>query len=315
MLNQLVGVGKRIFNNLFYLFKKVNRLLLTFILICISIIVLGIMIYQQRDILFNYRWQFHPIPIILSFIIFSLALFWASIVWGWIINSLGTKLSYQKHLRYYIVSNLAKRIPGTLWYVASRTQLYQSDGLSLKITTVASGMEMVLITLAGILVVLIFSTLNVVQSQISPIILIIIFIFGIILINPKVVQWILSRGNIEISKFDHRFIIKGILFYVISWLLGGIVLFEIGNVIYPIPIGSLTFFINSFTLVGVITTLLFFSPTNFGITEIGLSLLLSNVVPSSIAVIIAIAARIIMIVYEILWSSIFSWVKLPEKTY
>lgn len=313
MLTQFIESVKVIISKFFALYKRVDRLLLTSILIGVSAIILGILVYRQRDVLFAYKWQFRPLPILLSISVFSLALFWASIVWGWIMNNLGTKLSYQKHIRNYIASNLAKRIPGTVWYVASRSQLYHSEGLSIKVTAVASGMEMVLITLAGILVVLALSTQTVMQYHISPIVLIIIFILGVVIIHPKVIKWILLRANVEVSAFDYKFIIKGILYYIVCWLLGGIVLFEIGNIIYPISVGSLIYFINSWTLVGIISTILFFSPSNFGITEIGLSLLLSNIIPSSIAVIIAIASRIFMIVIEIMWAGIFLWLKLPAK--
>jgi uncharacterized membrane protein YbhN (UPF0104 family) len=314
MLIQLLGSVKAYFLQLIGSFKKINRLVITSISIGLTIIILGLLVYRQRDILLNYHWQFRPLPIFLSFLVFSLVLFWVSIVWGWIINNLGMKLSYAKHIRYYIVSNLAKRIPGTIWYVASRIQLYGSDGINLKITALASGIEMVFITLAGILVVFLFSTQTLVQHHISPIILMIFFLLGLVLLHPKVIKWILLRRKVEAKTLSYKFIIKGILSYVFSWILGGIILFEIGNIIHPISIGNLPYFINCWTLVGIISTLLFFSPSNFGITEIGLSLLLSKIMPSPIAVLVAIASRIFMIAYEIIWASFFLWLKLPENT-
>jgi hypothetical protein len=237
-----------------------------------------------------------------------------AIVWGWIINNLGTKLSYHKHIRYYIISNLAKRIPGTIWYIASRYQLYTSDGLDLKITAVASGVEMVLITLAGILVVLLFSTQTLLQYHISPIVLVIIFILGLVLIHPKVIKWILLRRKIETKTLNYKFIIQGILFYIISWILGGVMLFETSNIIYPLSIVNLPYLINCWTLVGIVSTILFFSPSNLGITEIGLSLLLSKIVPLPIAVLIAITSRILLIVFEIIWAGFYLWFKQPEIT-
>lgn len=314
MLTQLNGFVKSLFSRLFEIFKKTNRLLFTAISIVVMIIILGLLVYRQREIIIHYQWQFRPIPILLSFFIFSLALFWAAIVWGWIINNLGTKISYHKHIRYYIVSNLSKRIPGTIWYVASRFQLYISDGIDLKITAIASGIEMVLITLAGILVILLLSTQTLIQYHISPIILIIIFLLGLVLIHPKVIQWILLHRKFEARTFNYKFIIQGIFGYFFSWILGGIVLYEIGNIIYPIAIGNLPYIINSWTLVGIASSILFFAPSNFGITEIGLSLLLSQIVPSPIAVLIAVTARILMIIFEIIWAGLFLWFKLPKRT-
>jgi glycosyltransferase 2 family protein len=314
MINQFYGFLKALYSGLILRFKKVNRWVFTSVSIGITVVVLGFLLYRQRDIILHYHWEFKPLPLILAFLIFSVALFWMAIVWGWIINNIGIKLSYLKHIRYYVMSNLAKRIPGTIWYVASRFQLYLSEGLSAKITTVASGIEMILVMLAGILIVIIFSTQTLIEYHISPIILIVIFFLGLIIVHPKVIQWILLQRKVEGNTLSYFFVIKGILFYIFSWIMGGSVLFEIGNMIYPIPINELTYVITSWTLVGIISTILFFSPSNFGITEIGLSLLLSRIVPSSIAVLIAISSRILMTLFEIIWAGFFLWIKPAEKS-
>jgi uncharacterized membrane protein YbhN (UPF0104 family) len=313
MVNRLFEFIESFYTRLIVSLKKVNRWLITSISIGVMIVVLGLLVYRQRDIILGYQWQFRPLPIFLSFFVFSIALFWAAIVWGWIMNNLGISVSYKKHIRYYIVSNLAKRIPGTIWYIAGRFPLYYSEGVDTKITAIASGIEMILITLAGIIVVLMVSIKTIQQYHISPIYFIIILIIGVIVLHPKVIQWIIKRKNIDLTTINYFFILKGVLFYVLSWILGGIMLFEIGNIIYPIPNTQIIYFINAWTLVGLISTILFFSPSNFGITEIGLSLLLSNIIPSSIAVLIAIMSRILMILFEILWTGLFLWLKLPEK--
>jgi len=172
---------------------------------------------------------------------------------------------------------------------------------------------MVLITLAGILVALVVSTRSISNYYKNPIFLIVIFIVGSIVLHPKVIRWIMTKRKVEIKDFNYFSIVKGILYYVVSWILGGVILFEIGNIIYPISPAHLAYFINSWVLVGVISTLLFFSPSNFGVTEIGLSLLLSNIIPSSIAVIIAIVARILMTFFEIVWAGFFLMIRFPQK--
>src|SRR4030042_4368821 len=154
--------------------RKVNRLVVTIVSIVVTIIILGILVYKQREILINFHWEFRPIPLLLAFLVYTFALFWVSVGWGWICNILGIQLSYWKHIRNYIVSNMAKRIPGTIWYVASRFQLYSTEGYSATTTAVASGIELVLITLAGIIVVLIFSTPTLLEYQISPVILVMV---------------------------------------------------------------------------------------------------------------------------------------------
>ncbi len=304
MQTRLLGLVKSTLEHILTTLKKVNRLLVTTVLIVITLAILGYLVYRQWDVIINYHWQLRPLPILSSFFFYSVALFWVAMIWGWVMNSLGPRLSFRKHIRYYLLSNIAKRIPGTIWYVASRLQFYVADGLEIKVTAVASAVEMVLISLAGILVVLVSATQTLARYHISPFVLVAVFILGLALIHPRVIRWILRRRNIEPRAMSYRRILLGILAYVISWVLGGVILFAIGNIIYPIPVENLPYFITTWSVVGIISSLLFFSPSNFGVTEIGLSLLLSTVVPSSIAVLIALAARVILMAYDVLWAGL-----------
>jgi uncharacterized membrane protein YbhN (UPF0104 family) len=313
MLTEIMLYIKSGFKRILLNFRRINGVIVTIISIVLTIVVLGYLVYRQKEIILNYTWKLRPVPILIAFLVFSATLFWVSIVWGWIVNHFYNKVSYQKHIQFYIISNLAKRIPGTVWYLASRFQLYNNEGIDLKTTALASGVEVVLISLAGILVTLIFATQTLLEYHISPMILIAVFLLGLIVIHPKVIQWVLRWKNVDVHRLNYLFIIEGILAYILTWILGGVVLFETGNIIYPIGVVNLPYFITSWALVGILSTILFFSPTNLGITEIGLSLLLSKVVPSSIAVLIAISSRILMILFEILWTALFLWIKLPGK--
>jgi len=305
MLTRLKKSGKKWLIDSFYTPKKSKKMLLTIILVGITVIFLGVTVYKQREVLLNYKWQLHLLPLVLAFVLFSLTLFIGSLVWGFILNAISRKLSYKKHIYYYVISNLAKRIPGTIWYVASRTQMYSDEGIALSMTTLASGLEIAFIALAGVLTVLLFSTEIIIRYHLSPVIFAIIFLVGFIVLQPKFIKWFLKLLKIEGLNIDYKLVIIGILSYIIIWILGGLLLYEIGNIVYPIPIEKIGYIIGSWVLVGTLSILLLFSPTNFGITELGISLLLSSIVPFSIAVIIAIAARILMILFEIFWASLF----------
>jgi hypothetical protein len=305
MLTKLKKSGKKWLIDSFYTPKKSKKRWLTIILVSITVIFLGVNVYKQREVLLTYDWQFHLLPLVLAFILFSLTLFMSSMVWGFILNVISKKLSYKKHIYYYIISNLAKRIPGTIWYVASRTQMYSDEGITISRTTLASGLEVAFIALAGVLTVLLFSTEIIIRYHLSPIIFAIIFLVGFIVLQPKFIKWFLKLLKIDELNIDYKLVLIGLLSYLIIWILGGLLLYEIGNIVYPIPYDQIGYIIGSWVLVGTISYLFLFSPTNFGITELGISLLLSSIVPFSIAVIIAIASRILMIIFEIFWASLF----------
>lgn len=305
MLTKLKKSGKKWLIDSFFTPKKSKNLLLTIILVGITVIVLGVNVYKQREVLLTYNWQIQWLHLLFAIILFSLTLFMGSLVWGFLLNAISKKLSYKKHIYNYVISNLAKRIPGTIWYVASRTQMYLDDGIAISRTTLASGLELAFIVLAGVLTILIFSSEIIIRYHLSPVIFGVIFLIGIIVLQPRFIKWFLKLLKIDDLNIEYKLVLIGLLSYIIIWILGGLLLYEIGNIVYPIPYDQIGYTIGSWVLVGTLSYLFLFSPTNFGITELGISLLLSSIVPFSIAVVIAVAARILIILFEIFWASLF----------
>ncbi len=289
----------------FYPQKKSYKVLFAAILVCVTILILGFNVYRQREILFTYHWQFNFLPFAIAFILFSLTQLFGSMVWGSILNSVSKKTSFNKHIYNYVLSNVAKRIPGTVWYVASRAQLYTTEGIDIKLTALASGIEMAIISLAGALTILIFSPDIIYHYRLSPLIFILFFLIGVFILQPRFINWLIKLLTKQEINIKYTTVILGIAAYAISWILGGLLLFEITNIIYPIPQNQVFHIIGIWVLVGNISTLLLFSPTNFGITELGISYLMSSFVPFSIAVVIAITARVLIIAFEICWAGIF----------
>lgn len=191
--------------------------------------------------------------------------------------------------------------------------MYSEEGVSITKTSLASGLEMAFIALAGVVIALLFSTEIIVRYHLNPIIFIILLIVGIILLQPKFINWYLKLFKIDGIHIDYKLLGISFFSYAIIWILGGLLLYEIGNIVYPIPSYQLGYVIGSWTIVGVISILFIFSPTNFGITELGLSLLLTKIVPLSIAVVISVTSRILIIIFEISLALIFLGIKRLRK--
>jgi len=288
--------------------RRIQRLT-SIIISLVAVAILGYLVYRQKEILLSYPWQINPALYLLSFFVFSIDLFLVAMIWGWIMNTIGKRLDYQKHIRYYIISNIAKRIPGTLWYIASRAQFYQKEGIDYRLTSLASGIELAVSIMSGVLVSLLFAIPIVLNYGLNPLVLAGILLVGILLLHPRVTDWIFRLLKVEATQFGYRRTIQWLIAYVPAWIFGGIVLFIIANSFIPIPLHQIGYVIGSWSLVGIVSYLLFFSPSNLGVTEVGLSLLLANIMPAPIAVILAITTRIAIILYEIIWALIWLNVK------
>jgi glycosyltransferase 2 family protein len=285
-------------------FQSILRLIFTVGMILASAAILFFLVYRQREILVQHEWRLEPVSILLSFFIYCIALFLVVWVWASIMDAVGSNIPIVKHFRYYCISNLAKRIPGTIWYIASRAQFYRAEAVPMRFTSLASGVEVAVTTVAGILVSLFFAVPIIATYDISLLWFGLALLIGLVSIHPRVLGWLLKRLGADTSHFSYTALLKWLIGYILVWVSGGVVLYFIGNIITTIEFKYLGYLIGSWALIGVLTTVLFFSPSNLGVTEVGLSLLLSNIMPSPIAVVIAIAARIIIILYDIVWAII-----------
>jgi glycosyltransferase 2 family protein len=285
--------------------QNILRLIFSTGMIVASAAILFFLVYRQREILFQHEWHIQALPLLLSFFFYCIALFLVALIWSNIMNALGTRIPALRHFRYYCISNLAKRIPGTIWYIASRAQFYRAESVPVRFTSLASGIEVVIATISGILVSLFFAVPIITAFEVSLWWFGLVMVIGFLCIHPSVLGWLLKRIGAETAQFSHAKLLKWLIGYFLIWILGGVVLFYIGNIITYIELNNIGYVIGSWALVGVLTTALFFSPSNLGVTEVGLSLLLSNIMPSPIAVVIAITTRVIIILYDLTWA-IFS---------
>ncbi|MEJ2305016.1 MAG: hypothetical protein P8Y14_26130 [Anaerolineales bacterium] len=292
--------------------RRVIRWITSIGMVLITLTVLGFLVYRQRELLAEYNWKFNLYFAPLSFVLFSFILLMVANMWGIIMNTLGSELNKLKHIRYYCLSNVTKRIPGTIWYIVSRAHFYKSDGVDYRLTSLASGIELVTIILAGILVSLIFGIPIIFRYHVNLWLLGVVVLVSAAALHPKMIAKIFRVFKVAETDIKYKNILSWLFIYSLAWILGGIVLFTIGNIVTNISVQQIGYFIGGWSLVGVLSTIIFFLPTNMGITEIGLSLVLSNIMPSSIAVIIAVLARLVMIFYEVIWAAVWLMIN-PER--
>jgi len=293
--------------------RKLLRLGFSAGLALLAFAFLGYIVWKQREALLSYPWQVRIGPALLSFAVFSLDLFWVALVWAWIMLALGgetaQKIGWCEHVRIFMISNVAKRLPGTVWYLASRAGMYRQSGVSLKRMSLASAMEAAVSVLSGILASLLFALPILLSYQISPWWLLLVLVIGLAAIHPRVLALPFRLFKVELPPYHYRQALLWTLGYFFAWVLGGLVFFLIARAMTDLPYSTLGYMIGSSALVGVLTTALFFSPSNFGLTEIGFSLLLSAVLPASVAVVYVVAARILILFYELIWALTFSALK------
>jgi hypothetical protein len=287
-----------------WLSSKVARYCITAAAFVFSFAILGYMVYREKELLFSYNWHVHWEYLLIAFILYTLNFILVNYVWMDIVRTFGIHVSFIKHLQNYSIANLMKRLPGTVWYVAWRAQTYKEDGISPKVTSIASGIELGILAVSCLLVSLSLTFSLFLKYQISAVSIVAVCLLIVVFLNPRTLKWLLKKIVKVDYEVNYQDILKWILIYVVTRFVGGGILFCISSFINVLDPQYLFFVIGVQSLIGVLSLILLFSPTNLGLSEVGISFLLSTIMPSFLAVITAVASRVVVILFEIVWALI-----------
>jgi glycosyltransferase 2 family protein len=268
------------------------------------VIGLGFLVYRERYALGNYLAAAKPSQLlsVVGWYTIDLMIYFA--VWVAILQKLGGRTDIMNHFRIFCLANAARRLPGTLWYVGSRALLYKQANVPAKTVVIASGIEVVVIWCSGILAALplVFVTR---PEYVWPWSVAALG-FLVAILNPKALRWALLRASPEwqTGSVGLLHVYLWILGDAIGWFVGGMFLFAILTVYQSLSLTAIPSSIGAWTIAGTISMLVFFLPSNFGITEVTLVALLSGLVPTAIAVLAALSARILATLLDLVWGGV-----------
>ena len=264
---------------------------------------MGALLYANRDTLRTLEWRIRPIPLLLSFLAYGLALTLAILAWGRMMSALGATISWRDHIRVYCVTNLARRLPGLLWYVVGRVALYDQDKASPAIVSFASALELVLIAIAA-LAIGVTAGPGMVSEHIHPLWVAAGVALCLAGIHPRdlriPLRWLRPQNDNERETLlRYRQVLGWLLLYGASWLAGGIMLFAMIQAVYPIPLDRLPQTIAAWCLSGLLSVVVALLPVGFGLRELTLGLLLASFLPSGLAIVIALMTRLLLTLYDL----------------
>lgn len=282
-----------------------NRRVLAIATALLSAAILGTILVRQWQVLVGYDWSLRWEPVVASFVVFSIDLVLVSLIWASLMNNLGDRIEVRKHLRIYLLTHAARRLPGRIWHVAGRAFLYKKEGVPAVLTSMASALELTVMAMSGIVIALAFGASIVATYQFGIAVLVAVFVAGSLLLSPRVLEALSGRFDIRPPiRLEVGRLVLWFSAYLIVWILGGVTLFAVGMSVAKLSLGQLPFVIGSWSLVGVVSSVLILLPSQLGITEVALSLILSNIMPAPVAVVVSLLARVLITVFELLWAAV-----------
>ena len=283
-----------------------KRKILTFGLGGAILFFLGKNLYQSWEGLRSYSWDLNYLWLGLSCGL--LAIYFPVLVLSWwrIVRQFEPRIALKRCFRIWLYSQLAKYLPGKVWFVLGRVYLCRAEGISAVRTSASLVLEIALILTSGLLVFAGSWALDPRMGLVGKISLYMALIPLALLIFPPVFKGILNfllrltgRDEIEIH-LKYRELSALMALYLLSWGIYGTSFFCIaqalrsdgGNLTLPAAIG-----INAISW--IIGFLVFLTPAGLGARESALISFLNLYLPTSSAILISFGARLVITAAEL----------------
>ncbi len=281
-----------------------RRHAVTTLFFLLSVAVAVSILLANWDTLAGYEWQLRPIWSVPIIVFLAIDLFLGSYAWHLLVSRLTSHNNLRFDVKCWHYANLARRVPGPIWYIASRAVLYEQRKISKTTISIVSGLELALIILAGMAAFLLTlpfwvlppdmaAQLN--QSWLLIIVLMLCFMF----IHPRVLNKVWARiSEHSPLPLQWREAVTWFIFYILIWVIGACVLFSLINLLLPLSLAHFMPIVGIWAIVNVISAAGTLAFSGIGLREISLTLLLTQFVPLPIALLIAILLRLIWLIGE-----------------
>ena len=304
LLSWLVETGRRAGASLQ---TRRARTLVLIALVGAVLLSLGWTVYSNWEMLVSYDWQFDLRYLGVSFVCYSAALFLSILTWHAIIRCLAGLTDFKLNARVYLYSAIAKRLPGVVWYIASRLYMYQQEGIAKTVTSTGLVLETAMMIVAGMAVYLGSLLLGQQGSIGGGLLWLALVPLLVVMIQPsllvRAVNAVLarlgrSRLEMQVRRQDS---LLWVGLYAANWVAGGLSLYFLTLAIHPLPAAALFDVVGTVALSGALSLIAFFVPGGWGIREVSLTLALRPYLPLPLALAVPLLFRLWLVLGEIFW--------------
>lgn len=221
------------------------------------------------------------------------------LAWHQITVHMGARIPLQAATASWFVSLLGKYIPGKVFLLLGRLELYSEHGQSKARTTLAFTVETVVSMLSSvytILLALLFVEVDLVQRWRIPLIGLLIALS--ISLHPSIMRGLLrlagrlTRRQLPEVTVRYR---EMLLFTAVGtgvWLIFGVAFYLFINALYAVPPQYVIYLAGSISAASLLGILAVLAPAGLGVREGFLTLLLSQIMPAPVAAVVALGSRV-----------------------
>ncbi|MCS7147898.1 MAG: UPF0104 family protein [Geminocystis sp.] len=240
-------------------------------------------------------------------------------VWSWILDLFKANLRGFSAICIYLVTNIAKYIPGNVWHFLGRVRAIEKKGDSLDLATVAVVIEPFLMAIAAALMTVVAFVFAEIENE--SWLLIWLIVTGIVAvclmgINPKVINFILEKTKKISGKCCEKQLVK----YPLKPLVGGIVFLILRGMAFtvllmafiPLKTSIVPVVIMAFSMAWLLGLIIPGAPGGLGVFEaVALAILEGKLLSSEKVIIVVAFFRVSSILAETIMAYL-AWLLNPD---
>ena len=256
--------------------------------------------------------------LIISLIVTILAHIWSGWVWTWILDLFQQSLGLAKGIRVYLITNIAKYLPGNVWHFYGRINAVSQKGGSLSAATFSVLLEPLLMAASALLIAILSTSLGFVKTDLNFTIYLgqlLVLIAVLVGIHPRILNPLLDR----LSRSKQKLALgqkTELTTYPFSPFLGeiGFVLFRGLGFIFAfmalqsIALSQIPSVISAFSIAWLLGLIVPGAPGGIGVFEAtAIALLDESQFPPATVLIVVALYRVISILAEAI-SALIAWI-------
>jgi len=270
-------------------------------------------LYLNWSELSTYQWSLSYPALAGSLLLLLADAFLYAYLWRQIVLQFGGSLGYRESFRIVFLSQLGRYLPGKMWNLAGVIYLGSREGIPKLISGASLGLQLLWQVLSGLILFLLtlpFWGPAQPLARFYPSLL--LLPLGLVLFHPALMnrgfRFVLRAMGEEPPRlaWGYRDTLSQLLLWLLFWVINGIAYYLLINSLTPSPLSQAPMVVGVFTIAWVVGFLALFAPAGLGVVEGTLAFLLGLQFPVAVATVVALFARLIRTIAELI-SALMAW--------
>lgn len=254
-------------------------------------------------------------PVLLSLLVRTASSFGSARVWLALLRGVGGEIHVRDALRIYVVTNIAKYVPGKVLQIAGRVALLQEHGQPAAIGLASVLMELAISLLVSAIVVVIclpavLTTVGLDEQHWLVVVLALLAVpAGLLGLHPRALGPVLALGSRlalrassgpRISAPPFRSTLLALACSLALRGISAVAIYATARAVYPLDFSAIPLLAASTSLGYLLGIVLSVAPAGLGVREGVVTVMLSTLIPLPIAIAISVLDRVVSIASELL---------------